>query len=235
MIFVGLDDTDIAGSRGTNQLARALVTQVADQFRCLPIVRHPLLDDPRVRYTSRNGSESILFEPVSGGTPDQLAARLRDGIADDFIPGSDPGLCVVTDVPGSVIEFGSRCKTELITQVEARSVAAEHEILLEGLGGTEDGVIGALAAVGLAATGNDGRIIQRGPEQDELSGAQPVELLNSLGVEVQQLGTGTPIEWGTIDIGKKLRPNLRSFEPVLFAQEPAGPSPPTHWQAVKLP
>ena len=63
MIYVGIDDTDVLDTPGTNQLARALVKHVAGQCRCTLIVRHQLLDDPRVPYTSHNGSASVLFEP----------------------------------------------------------------------------------------------------------------------------------------------------------------------------
>ena len=60
------------------------------------------------------------------------------------------------------MDWGLRCKRELVTQSEARQIAADHGIYLEGLGGTEDGVIGALAAVGLMATKNDGRVVYFG-------------------------------------------------------------------------
>ena len=49
----------------------------------------------------------------------------------------------------------------------AREIAATHGIHLEGLGGTEDGVIGALAAVGLMATHDDGRVIHFASNDDE--------------------------------------------------------------------
>ena len=63
------------------------------------------------------------------------------------------------DVPQAVVEWGLRCQREFVKQSDARQIAAQHGIHLEGLGGTEDGVIGALAAIGLMATQNDGRVI----------------------------------------------------------------------------
>ena len=62
MIIVGIDDTDTIDSPGTNQLAKAIVQKVATEWRCVRIVRHQLLDDPRVHYTSQNGSASISGE-----------------------------------------------------------------------------------------------------------------------------------------------------------------------------
>ena len=63
VIYVGIDDTDTLDTPGTNQLARALVRHVAGQYRCRLIVRHQLLEDPRVPCTSHNGSASIGLLP----------------------------------------------------------------------------------------------------------------------------------------------------------------------------
>ena len=62
MITIGLDDTDIKDTRGTNAIARELLNRLDLQGRGSRIVRHQLLDDPRVPYTSRNGSASIVVE-----------------------------------------------------------------------------------------------------------------------------------------------------------------------------
>jgi hypothetical protein len=55
--------------------------------------------------------------------------------------------------------FSLRCKSEVMTQEEARAVAIRAKCHLEGLGGTEQGIIGALAAIGLIVGGNDGRVV----------------------------------------------------------------------------
>ena len=64
-----------------------------------------------------------------------------------FIEGSDPGLCVTTDVSEAVMEFGRACKTELVTQNDAVRIVDRAGISLEGLGGTNGGIIGALVRV----------------------------------------------------------------------------------------
>ena len=56
----------------------------------------------------------------------------------------------------AVVAFGRLAKTDLLDQAAARSVAGAHGVRLSGHGGTEDGVIGALAAVGLHLSGTDG-------------------------------------------------------------------------------
>ena len=236
MIYIGIDDTDTADSPGTNQLARALVARVAADYRCTLILRHQLLDDPRVPYTSKNGSASIQLEPRGRANVQGLAAQLRAGMRAWFQEGSDPGLCVALRVPPEVTAFGRRCQAEVVDQAEARRLAAACGLLLEGLGGTEGGVIGALAAVGLAAGGDDGRVVQLGTWPDDLAGPQEVAAVQARGVEVRQFGSGTPVTEGQVDVGKHLRPNRRAGRVVLFvtpSRAPAGGA--VAWQAVRLP
>jgi hypothetical protein len=115
------------------------------------------------------------------------------------------------------MEFGRRCQAKVTRQEEARGLAAKHDIMLEGLGGTEDGVIGALAAVGLAATADDGRIVQIQQQPDDLSGQQSVALLHARGVSAI-VCEDYQVTSGTVDIGKHLRPSLRSGRVVLFVE-----------------
>jgi hypothetical protein len=237
MIFIGLDDTDSADSRGTNQLAKALVRTVLSDYPCLRIVRHQLLFDDRVPYTSKNGSASIWLEAEAGTAADEHIDRLfksvRTAMLADFIDGSDPGLCIADSVPDEVIAFGLRCREELVTDDEARAVAQRCGLRLEGLGGTCAGVIGALAAVGLAATGDDGRVVHVGTIEDEPGGVQSVATLRALGVWVVERNTDTQLHEGRVDVGKKLRPNLRGGRHVLFV-EPSSEPTACDWMAIKL-
>lgn len=243
MILVGIDDTDVLGSLGTNQLARAIVRAAAPRWRCLRIVRHQLLDDPRIPYTSKNGSASIAFETPADDPPQSRAAAddvralteiCRQVMRAWFIPGSDPGLCVTAEVPEAVTQFGLRCQRAVVTQAEARELAAVHGLHLEGLGGTDGGVIGALAAVGLAIGGDDGRIVQLAEWPDDLSGVQSIPDLQARGVEVRELDSEVVLHTGMVDVGKHLRPNRRAGRSVLFVRRTSAAAVP-EFQAVKLP
>jgi len=231
MIFVGIDDTDTLDSPGTNQLARALVRAVADDYHLVRITRHQLLFDPRVPFTSKNGSASILLEPAREVDLSSLIPRLRNEMRAHFVDGSDPGLCVASTVAEAVVEFGRRCQREVVPQSDARDLAARVGIHLEGLGGTEQGVVGALAAIGLASTGDDGRVVQFGEWPDDLSGPVPAECLRERGVAVRDFAGGSAVTTGLVDVGKHLRPNCRGGAVVLFVQ----PNQNHGWDAVKLP
>ena len=232
MIYVGIDDTDNIDSPGTNQLARKLVARTADRFRCRLIVRHQLLLDPRVPYTSKNSSAALLFDSPADADVDDLIDDLRKGLRELSATGSDPGLCVVTErAPEEVIQFGRRCQQHVVRQQDALGVAAEHQIHLEGLGGTNDGLIGALAAVGLSSTGDDGRVVHIAQWPDDLAGAQCISRLHERRVEVRRIDTNQRITDGIVDVGKHLRPNYRDEKVVLFVEP--GDSPES-WSSVRL-
>lgn len=234
MIFVGIDDTDVPGSPGTKRLARELSGLLAPRYRSLLVVRHQLLFDPRIPYTSKNSSASILLQTADDEPLSDLAATIRVILEGWFVTGSDPGLCVTAHVPGEVTEFGRRCQQEVVRQEEALALARRHGIDLQSLGGSGGGVIGALAAVGLAAGRNDGRIVGLGQKPDDLSGEQEIALLYSYGVDqVRRIESDEVIAEGRVDVGKRLRPNYRDGMVVLFvepANEACGPAP---WRAVR--
>jgi hypothetical protein len=235
MIHVGIDDTDTLDSPGTNQLARALARRLAHRCRTLLIVRHQLLFDPRIPYTSKNGSASLLLEPRGPLALSELVGELRAGMREGFVHGSDPGLCVAPAVPDEVVAFGRRGQREIVAQEEARALAHATGLHLEGLGGTEGGVIGALAAVGLAATGDDGRVVQLGDWPDDLSGPQELTVLRARSIEVRCESTGDIVAEGMVDVGKHLRPNCRQGRIVLFVTSAEEVEPAVRWRAVRLP
>jgi hypothetical protein len=235
MIFVGIDDTDVHGSPGTKRLARELAGLLQAEYECLLVIRHQLLFDPRVPYTSKNSAASLLLRSRAGVSPDALAGKIRLVMEGWFVQGSDPGLCVTHCVPDEVTQFGLACQKDVVRQKDALALAARHGIHLEALGGTGDGVIGALAAVGLAAGRNDGRIVGIGHWPDDLSGAQELSSLHERGVDqVLCVNSGDVVREGLIDVGKRLRPNYRGGQVVLFV-EPADSDPTgsPRWQAVR--
>jgi tRNA(Ile2) C34 agmatinyltransferase TiaS len=236
MILAGIDDTDTLDSPGTNKVARQIVAELTPEWHCRLIVRHQLLFDPRVPYTSKNSSASLWFEPrcSSAGSSGELHDRICRALRERFVPGSDPGVCVVETVPDEVAAFGLKCQQTVVGQQEARRLAARHGILLSGLGGTEDGVIGALAAVGLASTGNDGRVVQIEGADDDLCDEQSVETLAGRGISGFRCAeSSASIAFSgrdRIDIGKHLRPNLRDHRVVLFVEQVAETG---LWRAVR--
>jgi hypothetical protein len=136
-------------------------------------------------------------------------------------------LCVADKVPGAVVESGRRAKEQFVTLREAWSLAESYGLRLAGLGGNNSGAIGALAAVGLAGTGEDGRYVLVGSSRD-LTGLQPVEALLQAGIAVVETVQGERVARGLV-LTVNLRPARRSGRPVSIV-EWAG----DHWVPLKL-
>jgi hypothetical protein len=224
--IIGIDDTDTAESRGTGYLARVIAASLARDFHLHGVTRHQLLVDERVPMTAKNSCAAILFEGDSYPL-EEIAHFARKLMLDDFLPGSDPGLCVASMVPEEIISYGQRVQREFIYQDEPRELAAAHGLYLEGLGGTNGGIIGALAAVGLAAGGNDGRYVEIGSLRD-LVGLQPVSAVLAAGICAVQTPEGQDVTNGLV-MTDKMRPARRRAQPILLVQQQD-----RYWQPLKL-
>lgn len=226
MIYIALDDTDMLDTRGTGHLAREIAAQLAELYPLLGVTRHQLSTDPRVPCTHKNSSAVIHLDAPAEAVPDLLAQTKALMLA-DFIPGSDPGLCVAAEVPEAITQFGHKAKNGYVPQSEAWALAKQHGMSLLGLGGTEDGVIGALASVGLAAEGEDGRYIILGTIR-ELEGLQPVAAVLAAGITAVATTDGTLLTSGMV-LCDRLRPARRNGRPILFV-EPEN----DYWLPLKL-
>ena len=220
MTYIGIDDTDVIGSPGTNQLARAIVGRLGRAGRSAIVCRHQLFFDSRVPYTSQNGSASIQLPHGEEIVRDELIETVRDVMRAWYVDGSDPGLAVSRTSSARMAAFAARAKNDLVSQSDAEAVAADAGCHLEGLGGSNQGIIGALAAVALAEGGNDGRVVhlEPWPWPDPFAGPQSVGDILERGVEEIRTVSGTPFTGSTIDIGKHLRPNWRDQRVVLFVE-----------------
>ena len=234
MIYVGIDDTDIVGSPGTNQLARKIVRRLGPVARGAVVCRHQLFFDPRVPFTSGNGSASIQLPHGHDIPPEDLLDRVREEMRAFFVEGSDPGLAVSTHASDDMCGFAARAKTGIVTQADARRVADGAGCHLEGLGGTNQGIIGALAAVALAAGGDDGRVVHvdEWPWPDPFSGVQSVAAIRDRGVADIRTTAGEAFTGDYVDVGKHLRPNWRGGRLVLLVEPPDTPG--ARWRAAKV-
>ena len=216
MIFIGLDDTDADGEPGTNRLARRVAQRLAQRWGVYGITRHQLLVHPSIPYTSKNSSAAIMLREAEAVRLEEIARVVCELVLEGSAPGSDPGVCVAERVPQEVTRFGRRAQRQVLSRQAAHCLAARCKLYLEGLAGTKEGVTGALAAVGLAASGHDGRFVQLGQWPDDLSGRQARQVLIERGVELFiREPDGTAVEPQSVDVGKRLRPAYRGGRVVL--------------------
>jgi hypothetical protein len=161
-ILLCIDDTDNIESRGTGEIATLISHSIEEKNwgSCSRITRHQLLIHPDVPYTSHNSS--MCFEAdINDLCLEQIINFASDFLEKECAEGSDPGLCVVVRdkilEPKLLIEFGRKTKKEVVSKSEAYSLAIKIGVHLSEHGGTGQGIIGALAGIGLRMTGNDGR------------------------------------------------------------------------------
>lgn len=224
-VYIAMDDTDNLESRGTGRLARSVGTALAENFRVFGITRHQLYVNEAIPYTSHNSCAVIhLPDAVESDIPD-IFSQAREMMLDDFIEGSDPGLAVAdaSRISPALMAFGRDAKSTVLTQEKARTLAKNLGIRLEGLGGTEDGVIGSMAGLGLACAGNDGRFLQIGRIR-EITGPAEVPDLLAAGLDGIYTLDGRAVTSGFVrtDAGKSVKPCPVGGKIILFVEENGG-------------
>lgn len=161
--FLGVDDTDILGRKpGTGRLARELGAYLENAgARCMSVVRQQLLVDPRIPYTSHNSPACIELD-LAAAEPRVVFESACAYVAARAAEGSDPGVCLAAAgaVAERLIPWGRRAASVVVDKRSAVQLAAEVGVPCVELGGTGDGIIGALAAVGLTAQGDAGRYLE---------------------------------------------------------------------------
>ena len=184
LVVLCVDDTDdVTRSTSTGAVSEAIADAVEGLGGCilLGITRHQLLLAEGVPYTSHNSSMCFAARMPEGAAR-ALRAHAVEQIAALSAASASPGLCVA-DMPAQwftpgvggpaawenapvaerdrlagLAAFGVRAQREVCDRQQARELAAGIPWLeLSGHGGTGQGVIGALAGVGLRMAGDDGR------------------------------------------------------------------------------
>lgn len=233
-LLIGVDDTDDLESRGTGFHARQLGSRLERQGLATieGITRHQLLVDPRIRYTSHN-SAACLTVRVRPDARADLAAVCREFLVAESAPEADAGLCLVPfeSADSHIQAFGQRAKRDVLERQEAERLA--RGLVLDGLTGDGGGVIGALAAVGLRASGSDGRFLWLpGLREAADRRYRLAELAAATGVERVQAVDGTPVERGDalVDLGPWPRAVLLGGRAVLLVER-ANHDEPDSWRA----
>jgi hypothetical protein len=218
-IYIGFDDTDSLESEyGTGKVARWFADNLPDGCCSRGVVRQQLLVDRAIPYTSHNSSACLMIESSrNGNLLQELSGRAADHLLRHACAGSDPGLCIAVEdasgLPG-LMEFGLSCTRRVRTQEEARQACMG--IHLTGHGGSNEGIIGAAAAVGLTAAGWYGRFIEFGHLR-RLPSELRVEDLQRQGIRIMAMDRDAPVPRLEDRVATQnwVRPRLLAGQPVL--------------------
>ena len=217
-VLVGFDDTDVIGcGRGTGKLARWFEQKLPEGVTLHGAVRQQLPLIEGIPFTSQNSAACLILDNVLPEQIQQIIDRAAEHIHEFFVDGSDPGLCVVPINNGAIdrlIDFGRLACTRIVTQKEA--MASVNGFHLSGHGGTEDGIIGAAAGVGLTLYGWSGRFIEFNNLRKFDRFVRVVDLESS-GIRVLAIDRNAlvPGPEDMVDTQDWLRPRLWGYHPVL--------------------
>jgi len=229
-IYIGFDDTDVTDSEfGTGKVARRYERLLPAGCRLWGVVRQQLLVDPRIPYTSHNSSACVVIDIADPSLAPSLLPLAIEHIETISATGSDPGLCFACEGDPSLpalMTFGHLCTERIVTQVEARQAAVGSH--LSGHGGTNDGIIGAAAAVGLTASGWNGRFIEFAGLREFPDPVSVAELADK-GIRAVSLERDAvrPAPGDLVRTKGWLRPRLWGHEAVL----PVMPASPGRWES----
>jgi hypothetical protein len=218
-IYVGFDDTDTEhADRGTGKLARWFASQIPDSCRMVGVLRQQLLVHESVPYTSHNSAACVVIDSPDGSFLGEIVERAVEHVEQFYLEGSDPGICAaIEDDPAmsDLMNFGRDCTCKVVRQKDA--ISAARQVHISGHGGTQDGIIGAAAAVGLTASGWSGRFIEFGDLRN-LPDEVLVSDLNTVGIEVVSMerDANVPAPDDTVITNGWLRPRLLGYHPALF-------------------
>ncbi len=221
-LLLGIDDTDDDSSRGTGYQARRLGHAIQENGlgELRAVTRHQLLVDSRIEYTSRNSSACLVLETTEDHIPSLIDLTRLELVA-HCAPDSDAGICLaeLSTVDAAVQEFGRAAKIEVLSAHAARSQAKKWDIHIEDIKGSGAGVIGALAAIGLYASGDDGRFVWL-PKLRELDGTYSVAVLTRLlDVHVETISGQVLPASAEIEAVEWMRPILRGGRAILLAEK----------------
>lgn len=172
-----IDDTDNLESPGSGHILEELCRILESEGLCRSgrITRHQLFVHPDVPYTSHNSSMCIDLTDIE--EPHALIRRGEELLRSMAAPGSDPGFCfalreMIDTAKAELLlsDFGRQAKVTVLTKALAMQAAESCGIYLSELGGTGDGIIGAVAGIGLRLSGNDGRFRGKFDPAEALTG-----------------------------------------------------------------
>ena len=186
--LLGIDDTDtekMEGSDpgGTPALALDLGRYIESLFlaKLINISCHQLLQHPSIPHTNQNITCCVLLD-VEAKNAREIDLICREKLLHESAPNANAGYALASwnQFDPEIVVWGKSAKLNPLNRSDALVLARRCNILMAGILGNGNGVIGALAAIGLRYEGNDGWI-EWMPGLDGLKGIYtPVKLAQSI-------------------------------------------------------
>jgi len=222
-IYLSIDDTDNTESMGSGQLAEILAAELEQAQlagKSSNITRHQLFFHGDIPYTSHN-SAMCFSTQINRHQLDDIISFSGNFLRKNAAAGSDPGLCIALDDEikdhTAIKQFGKKAKQNILTKEAAYSLSDQAGLHLSEHGGTGDGVIGALAGIGLRMSANDGRFRGwlRYGEKGEVVRADPIRAQKDVDDILDHAGEPIPNDSLIFLAEKKIKTFLRDNRQVV--------------------
>ncbi len=221
--LIGLDDTDSPKGSSTGELALrlGLALQSADLGRLDSVTCHQLFISPQVASTTQNAAICLTLEADSSKSK-EIEMTCRTFLLREYSSGSNAGYAFASwiQINFDLVNWARLVKFQKVTRAQAIGQARASGISVAGLCGSGDGVIGALAAIGLRYRGEDGRFLWL-PGLDEAVGTLTYSDLMSLVPfdRIENLRGRTPRPTDKIVLNQEFQAVLRDGRCVLLVEE----------------
>jgi hypothetical protein len=219
---IAVDDTDTPDWGGTGQLCRSLASVLGDAEQVRGVSRHQLAVLPGIAYTRKNSANVIHLERAPDDA-EGLFGKVVQWVATNCCRDSQPGIAAGSVAALRNIGLGRAAQERVVTRDEAMEAARSAGVLLRSVDEQGRGVIGALAAAALAASGNDGRFVSIGTARD-LRGLVTASRVRKARVDEIRTPDGSILTDGEVFVENGLRPALCDGKSVLFVERMGG-----HW------
>lgn len=181
-IYVALDDSRQLDGGKAGQTASLLGKYIEARGwgqSAIPS-RHRLYPHPETGCKKHNTARSFAAD-IDGKNLNEFIDYACQLVKSTGTPDSNAGLAIAVpelmDNPDELIQYAYRVKEEMVDKAEAMELAARPGLHVFEINGSGNGVIGALAAVGLRMTGNDGQFrgkLQVGSGEDYIASVKEI-------------------------------------------------------------
>ncbi len=150
-LVIGVDDTDAPSGGATFALALALLQHLATLPEVFPIGHHVAMLYPGAPVKTAGNSCSFIEVAVDPGKTGALIDRVNRFVADEALS-PEWGVAAREGflIPKELMDFGLECRRDVVTRDRAERTAEKLGVRLAG----GDGIIGALAGIGLCGLDN---------------------------------------------------------------------------------
>lgn len=161
--LIAIDDTDdLTKETSTGRIASLIAKHFKKDHHSKVhqgVTRHQLLLKEGIPYTSHNSTMCIDVE--GNLTMEQVIEESTQIVYDNMAATACPGICICCidrlEDPDELIRYGILTQQQLIFKEQAHSLIDKYDCLYgKELGGNGQGLIGAVAGIGLRLSGNDG-------------------------------------------------------------------------------